>query len=170
MVTYSHGIRVVIGLDRRPLPVGWHIVLYPEDDTPALLDRTVNLPACAPPGKSTLDLWVGRDRAQELFPLEDDEIRKQMLRDVRRNPPPGSSLPDDDEALFTRVYRWKEAVCMCQPGMLQAILDMRRQLPQDVKNFFLAGDYLRSPIVNGALASGVDAANEVAEMFASEPR
>ena len=166
-VTYSRGIRVVVGLKHRALPPGWHVALYPEDDTPALLDRTMNLPACAPPGMSTLDLWVGRDRAEELISLDDEEIKRQMLADVRKNPPPGSNLPADDDTLFTKVYRWREAVCMCQPGMLKAIVNMRGQLGRDVKNLFLAGDYMRSPIVNGALASGEDAAKEVAELLAS---
>ena len=168
-VTYSRGCRVVIGLDHRPLPAGWNGALYPEDDTPLLLDRSVNLPACAPPGKSTLDLLVGRDRAEELFPLDDEEIKRQMLRDARRNPPPGSALPGDDEGLFTRVYRWREAVCMGLPGMFKAVAEMRGQLNRDVKNLFLAGDYMRVPSVNGALASGIDAAKEAAELLASRP-
>ena len=161
-VTYSSGCRVVIGLDRPPLPLGWHGALYPEDETPLLLDRSINLPACAPAGKNTLDLLVGRDRAEELIPMDDEEIRHRMLQDARRNPPPGSDLPNDDEGLFTRVYRWKEAVCMMQPGMFTAIANMRDELDQSVENLFLAGDYMRVPSVNGALASGVDAANEAA--------
>ncbi|WP_419925613.1 protoporphyrinogen/coproporphyrinogen oxidase [Candidatus Poriferisocius sp.] len=164
-VNYSRGIRVVVGLNHRPLPAGWSVALYPEDNTPALLDRTVNLPECAPPGKSTLDLWVGRDRAEELFPLDDEEIVRQMLGDARRNAPPGSAIPNDDDVLFTRVYRWNEAVCMGQPGMFKAIVEMRSQLNQDVKNLFIAGDYMRSPIVNGATTSGVETAEEVAEVL-----
>jgi protoporphyrinogen oxidase len=166
-VTYSTGVRVVIGLDHPPLPSGWHGVLYPEDDTPLLLDRSINLTACAPPGKSTLDLLVGRDRAESLLPLDDEEIKRQMLREARRNPPPGSRLPGDDEGLFTRVYRWKEAVCMGQPGMFRAVAEMRRKLNRDVKNLFLAGDYMRVPSVNGALASGIDAASEVVALLKS---
>ena len=54
-------------------------------------------------------------------------------------PPPGSNLPGDDEGLFARVYRWKEAVCMMSPGMFKAVAEMRRQLDRDVKNLFLAG-------------------------------
>ncbi len=165
-VTYSTGVRVVIGLDHPPLPAGWHGALYPEDETPLLLDRSINLPAITPPGKSTLDLLVGRDRAEELLPLDDEEIKCQMLGDVRRNPPPNSALPSDDEGLFTRVYRWPEAVCMMAPGMFKAVAEMRRQLARDVKNLFLAGDYTRVPSVNGALASGVDAANEAVDLLA----
>ncbi len=169
MVTYSRGCRVVIGLDHRPLPEGWNGALYPEDDTPLLLDRSINLPACVPPGMSTLDLLVGCERAEELFPLDDEEIKRRMLDDARRNPPPGSILPADDEGLFTRVYRWREAVCMGLPGMFKAMEEMRRQLNREVKNLFLAGDYMRVPCVNGALASGVDAAEEVVKLLESRP-
>ena len=166
-VTYSSGCRVVIGLDHPPLPAGWHGALYPEDDTPLLLDRSINLPACTPPGKSTLDLLVGRDRARELLGLDDEEIKREMLRDARRIAPPGSALPGDDDGLFTRVYRWAEAVCMGPPGMFRAVRDMRRQLDRKRGNLFLAGDYMRVPSVNGALASGVDAADAVAAWLAT---
>ena len=165
-VVYSSGCRVVIGLDRPPLPPGWHGALYPEDDTPLLLDRSINLPACVPPGKSTLDLLVGRERAEELLPLDDEEITREMLNDARRTPPPSSALPSDEEGLFTRVYRWRDAVCMGPPGMFKAMAANAPQLRREVPNLFLAGDYLRVPSVNGALASGIGAAKEVAELLA----
>ena len=165
-VSYSRGCRVVIGLDRPPLPPGWNGALYPEDDTPLLLDRSINLPACVPPGKSTLDLLVGRERAEELFPLDDEEIKRQMLRDARRRPPPGSNLPADDEGLFTRVYRWQEAVCMGLPYMFKEVEKVRHQLNKEVANLFLAGDYMRVPSVNGAMTSGIDAARQAAECLA----
>ena len=166
-ITYSSGCRVVIGLDHPPLPSGWHGALYPEDDTPLMLDRSINLPSIVPPGKSTLDLLVGRDWARELIPLEDEEIKRRMLEAVRRNPPPGSALPGNGDGLFTRVYRYREAVCMGPPGMFAAVADIPRQLRQEIGNLFLAGDYMRVPSVNGALASGIDAAEKAAEALAS---
>ena len=167
-VSYSTGCRVVIGLDHSPLPPGWHGALYPEDeDTPLLLDRSVFLPSCAPPGKSILDLLIGLDRAKELIPLDDDEIKRQLLGAARRNAPPGSSLPGDDEGLFYRVYRWEEALCMGTPGMLKAMANIPRQLAGRVDNLFLAGDYMHVPSVNGALSSGCSAAIEVADRLSS---
>ena len=167
-VSYSTGCRVVIGLDHPPLPPGWHGALYPEDeDTPLLLDRSVFLPSCAPPGKSILDLLIGRERAKELIPLDDDEIKRQLLGAARRNAPPGSSLPGDDEGLFYRVYRWEEALCMGTPGMLAAVANIPKQLAGRIDNLFLAGDYMRVPSVNGALSSGCSAAIEVADLLES---
>ena len=165
-VAYSKGVRVVVGLDRRALPDGWHVVLYPEDNTPALLDRTLNLPECAPPGKSTLDLWVGEDRADELFPLEDEEVTRRLLADAQRNAPPGSAIPNYEDLLFSRVYRWEEAVCKGKPGMFTAMLGLREQIGREVPNLLIAGDFMRSPIVNGALGSGILAAEDVAQFLA----
>ena len=169
-VSYSTGCRVVIGLDRPPLPAGWHGALFPEDDdTPLLLNRTAFLPACAPPGKSILDLLIGRDRAKELIPLSDEEIKRELLGAARRKAPPGSALPGDDEGLFYRVYRWDEALCMGEPGMLAAMADVPRQVAGSIDNLVLAGDYMRVPAVNGALSSGEGAAIQVAEMLAARP-
>ena len=167
-VSYSTGCRVVIGLDHAPLPPGWHGALYPEDDdTPLLLDRSVFLPSCAPPGKSILDLLIGRDRARELIPLDDDEIKRELLGAARWKAPPGSALPGDDEGLFYRVYRWEEALCMGTPGMLAAMANIPGQLAGRIDNLFLAGDYMRVPSVNGALSSGCSAAIEVADLLES---
>ncbi|MYB41780.1 MAG: FAD-dependent oxidoreductase [Chloroflexi bacterium] len=167
-VSYSTGCRVVIALDHSPLPPGWHGALYPEDDdAPLLLDRSVFLPGCAPPGKGLLDLLIGRDRARELIPLEDAEIKRELLGAARRNAPPGSALPGDDEGLFYRVYRWEEALCMGTPGMLAAMANVPGQLAAGIDNLFLAGDYMRVPSVNGALSSGYSAAIEVADRLES---
>ena len=159
---------MVIGLDRAPLPAGWHGALYPEDDdTPLLLDRSAFLPDCAPAGHSLLDLLVGRDRAKELIPLDDEEIKRQMLDPARRKAPPGSTLPADDEGLFFRVYRWEEALCMGSPGMLAAMKKIPGQLAENINNLFLAGDYMGVPSVNGALSSGHNAATQVADLMTS---
>ena len=167
-VSYSTGCRVVIALDHSPLPPGWHGALYPEDDdAPLLLDRSVFLPGCAPPGKGLLDLLIGRDRARELIALEDAEIKRELLGAARRNAPPGSALPGDDEGLFYRVYRWEEALCMGTPGMLAAMANVPGQLAAGIDNLFLAGDYMRVPSVNGALSSGYSAAIEVADRLES---
>ncbi len=167
-VSYSTGCRVVMGLDRSPLPPGWHGALHPEDDdTPLLLARSVFLPACAPPGKGILDLLIGRDRARELIPLEDEEIKRELLGAARRKAPPGSALPGDDEGLFYRVYRWEEALCMGTPGMLAAMAKVPGQLAGRIDNLFLAGDYMAVPSVNGALSSGQSAATQVADLLAT---
>lgn len=164
-VQYSFGIRVVMGLDHPPLPPGWSVALYPGDDTPSLMDRTVNLPECAPSGKSLLDLWVGERRAKDLMTLDDEAVVRALLADAHRNAPPGSTLPKYEEAVFVRVYRWHEAVCKGLPGMFTAINQMRQNIGSDLLNLRIAGDFMRAPIVNGAITSGIETANEVADFL-----
>lgn len=165
-INYSTGCRVVIGVEGSPLPEGWHGALYPEDDdAPLLMDRSKFLPACAPPGKSILDLLIGRDRAKELIPLDDETIKRELLAAARRNAPPGSALPGDDEGVFFRVYRWEEALCMGVPGMLAALAEVPGQLAGNIDNLFLAGDYMGIPSVNGALSTGESTANHVADLL-----
>ena len=110
---------------------------------------------------NVLDLLGGRDRARELIPLDDGEIKRRMLADARRDPPPGSRLPGNDEGLLWRVYRWEEAVCMGAPGIFTAVADARRRLDRYIPNLFLEGDYTRAPSVNGARAGGVASAEEI---------
>jgi len=162
-VVYSVGVRVVMGLERPALPPGWTAVLYPEDETPLLLDRSSYLAACVPPGAATLDLLVGRDRARELLPLSDHEVKCRLLADARAKAPPGSNLPGDEDGIFTRVYRWHEAVATPPPGAFRAIAEARRSHGQAIPNLFLAGDYTGNPSVNAALTSGRNAANAAAD-------
>ncbi len=164
-ISYSAVCRVVLGLDHPALPPGWHAVSYPEDLTmPLLLERTSYLPSCAPPGKHMLDLIVGYDQAAELFPLNDDEIRGTLLREVRARAPEGSRIPTDDGVLFTRVYRWTQGICLMPPGALKAVKEMRER-DDGVKNLFLAGDYMKMPSTNGAIASGEEAATAALAML-----
>ena len=104
-----------------------------------------------------------------LAEIDDEEIKRQMLGAARRNAPPGSALPGDDEGLFFRVYRWEEALCMGTPGMLAALADVPAQLAGSIGNLFLAGDYMGIPSVNGALSSGCRAAEGVAALLATSP-
>lgn len=55
---------------------------------------------------------------------------------------------------------------MGPPGMFTAVADIRRRLSRDIQNLRLAGDYMGVPSVNGALASGISAAEEVADLLA----
>ena len=101
-----------------------------------------------------------------LIPPDDETITREMMRDARRNSPPGSLLPADDEGQFKRVYRWPTAVCIGRPGMFTAVAEMRRQLRRGVANLVLAGDFMRVPSVNGAIASGIEAPEAVVDLLA----
>lgn len=109
----------------------------------------------APQGKNYLSAFLFNMRGQGGDPLalSDEEIEHRVLEDLRTY---GIHVPVPP--LFTRVYRWPEAVCLAPGGMLKEINHMRRTAHPGCRGLFLAGEYMRLPSVNGALLSGMDAA------------
>ena len=85
--------------------------------------------------------------------MSDEEIKRALIKEVKRFLP---AMPD--EPLFTNIYRWREAVCIGQPGMLTAFTEIKQGHYRDVGGLYLAGEYLNMPSVESAAYSGVFAA------------
>ncbi|MCY4088444.1 MAG: hypothetical protein OXG37_16555 [Actinomycetia bacterium] len=83
-------------------------------------------------GQRHYDLLIGLGRAKQLIPLDNEEIKQQLLGAARRNAPSGSPLPGNDEDLFDRVHHWEEALCIGTPGMLAAVAKVPGQLPERI--------------------------------------
>ena len=79
---------------------------------------------------------VTGDRAREFFALNDEEIARQTLEEMRWFFPAMPRSP-----LFARVYRWPEAICLAPGGMLKEMHDVRIAQPVAMRGLFLAGDY-----------------------------
>lgn len=105
---------------------------------------------------------VMENDARPLFPLSDSEIADRVIEEVRRFIP---EMPR--EPRFFLIYRWHEGGCLIHGGLLTDIHRLRREaLPDSVRGLFLAGDYTHLPVTNGAMRSGVDAANDSVSLLA----
>lgn len=168
LVRYSACLYVAVGLDRNILAEGSHAALFPPG-SPTFLTMVTNLmataPDAAPPGKALVHALVIDERARELFPLGDGEIARRVIEDMRRFFP---HMPENP--LFARVYRWPEAMCLAPGGMLKDIYEMRFQQRNGTRGLFLAGDYTRLPSLNGAMKSGIEAADASLSYVASMSR
>ena len=156
-VTYSKCCRVVFGLETNPFPEDdWYAIAFPQE-TGALMTGMSNpavlAPETVPAGKHLVDAFVIGERAEELFALSDAEIEDRVVADVRKCLP---AMPE--KPLFTRVYRWHEAVCLAPGGMMTALNELGRRNFPGVEGLFLAGEYMGVPSTNGALRSGIQAA------------
>ena len=159
-VTYSKCYRVFFGVDSNPLPKGWYAVTFPRSTGARMIGishSAVLLPDTAPPGKALMDVLMMGGEAEELFAMREEEAGKEILDEVRRFLPAMSPKP-----LFTRAYRWEEAVCLAPGGAMKALHEMRRHTLPQVKGLFLAGGYMGVPSTNGALRSGLNAAVDCA--------
>lgn len=155
-INYSSCCYVAFGLETNILAEGSHAGLFPPG-SPTFLTMVTNLVGmaaeAAPPGKSLVHTLVIDKHARELFAFSDDEIVRRVIQEMRRFFPAMTEHP-----LFARVYRWHEAMCLAPGGVLRDMFDMGIPQPRGIRGLFLAGDYTRLPSLNGALKSGVEAA------------
>ena len=155
-VSYSANCHVMFGLRDRLLPQGWYAVGLPRKAGSTMAgfsDDSTKSPYYTPPGGGLVHCFTYGKHAYELNQMKDDEVFSILKEEIRKYIP---SMPS--EPLFCEVYRWDEAVCLSPPGMLKTINRMKRENYRDVKGLFLAGEYMFMPSVDGALRSGIDAA------------
>ena len=158
-VTYSSSCHVVMGVDGHCFPKGVYLMVFPEGaglGLASLAEATVASPGAAPQGKSLIHAYFSEESSEELFPMHDEEIAARAMQEIRRVVP---MMPDD--AHFTRVYRWKEAVCLSPGGTLSAMHRIRTDGIPGADGLFLAGEYMDIPGVEGSLKSGAEAADSV---------
>ncbi len=155
-VTYSACCHVMFGLEERLLPEGWYAVGLPRlagTSMAGFTENAIKSPHYAPPGAGIAHCFTFGRHAFELNSTPDADVLTRLEGEIKRFLPSMPSRP-----LFSEVYRWDEAVCLSPPGMLREICGMKREHYRDVRGLFLAGEYLNMPSVDGALRSGIDAA------------
>ena len=162
-VTYSKCCHVAFGVDGNPLPKPNYVFSFvPRTDSfiAAYFDSTGPSPLSAPPGKGVVHGYSVEEHADELFALSDEQIKRRFIDEIRKYAP---GMPE--EPLFTRVHRWEEAVFLAPGGVMTELYELRRQDFPGVSGLVLAGEYMNIMGVNGALQSGVTAADQVADLF-----
>ena len=161
-VAYSKCCRVVFGLDENPFPeADWYALAFPRSAgalITGMSNSAVLVPESVPEGKHLIDAFVIGDRAEKLFALSDSDIRDTVIAEIRRYLP---AMPE--KPLFTRVYRWHEAVCLAHGGMMTEMHRLRSEGDYGIEGLFLAGEYMGVPSTNGALRSGLVAGADCAK-------
>lgn len=159
-IRYSSCCHVVFGVDGHPLPEGHYFFMFQRKGDSFLdcyLDSTVGSPFSAPEGKGIIHAYPSEEHSRALFDLEDEEIKRRVVAEIRKYTP---SMPE--EPLFTRVYRWRDAVCLPPGGTMRELQSLKAEGFPGVRGLFLAGEYLHLlSSLNGALSSGLDAADDV---------
>lgn len=168
-VTYSSCCHAVFGLDESPFPKGTYLSIFPRmpggaSSMASFSDSAAVSPRSVPPGKSLVHAYSTTEAAQELFALSDEEIVRRFTREIQQYFP---AMPD--EPLFTRVYRWEQAVCLAPGGMITEMHRLRQEGYSAHTGLFLAGEYAHLPGVNGAYHSGLKAADEVVSYLSAAP-
>ena len=141
---------------RAALPPGFGF-LVPRSEGKRMLAATFvhnKFPPRAPSDRALLRCFLGGSRDGQVLQLPDDEILSIVREELRQ------ILGLRAEPLFTRVYRWKEAMAQYTVGhlgRLQRIEGLLKQAP----GLALAGNAYRGIGVPDCVRSGELAAQQV---------
>jgi protoporphyrinogen/coproporphyrinogen III oxidase len=158
-IEYTSSVTIALAYDqqvRRSLPAGFGF-LVPRSEGRRLLAVTFvhnKFPHRAPEDRALLRCFLGSARDQTLLDVPDDEMVNVVRQELRQ------ILSLTAEPLFTRVYKWKDAMAQYNVGhieRIQAIEQACRELP----GLALAGNAYHGIGVPDCVRSGADAAANV---------
>lgn len=157
-VTYAATLSAVIGMPER-LPSEHFGLLFPPGELDWLGTATVASVRCTqhvPHKRDMITLFPSSQASSQLMTHSDTDAARYLLADLRRAAPAYAS----GTPLFERIFRWPEAVPEFPVGYLGR-LDKFRLGDIQSGDLVFAGDYIGGPIIEGAVTSGLEAADRI---------
>jgi oxygen-dependent protoporphyrinogen oxidase len=157
--SYAASAVTVIAVRGR-LPSRYFVTLLPRSESPNLAAVTVESAkhqASVPPSRDLLLLYPSGSASWRLLGQSDAAIREELVAELSAL---GPAYQVGDRALFSRVYRWDQGLPEFDVGhfrRLQTFADGAIEWDRVV----FAGDYLGGPLVEGAVTSGLQAADRL---------
>lgn len=158
-VQYRACCHVVFAFDRPVMPDGLTSISFPRSagaTMAALADTAPSSENAAPPGTSLIHCYTYDRYAVAYNGMPDEQVAAQLKTELKGYIP---SLPDNP--LFSRIYRWQEAMCFAPPGMFTAVNTLKKDNGRHITGLYFAGDYINLASVEGSVISGIDAAERI---------
>jgi len=152
-------VTIGIVLDR-PAGVRWFGLSYARGESAALAAvcaQEAKLPGLVAPGMGVLLALPLPEVGPRLMDASEEQVLSAILPDLRK------PFPRIDAAIrAVRLYRWEHGWTVFRPGMLQHLAALGRPGAVEAEpRIALAGDYLVAPNVEGAVVSGLRAAERI---------
>ena len=157
-IRYSSSVTVFLGYDqsvRQQLPAGFGF-LVPRSEGRRILAATFvhnKFPNRAPEDRAILRCFLGGTRDELVEDLSDPEIVKIVQREICE------ILGIAAEPLFTRAYKWKNAMAQYNVGHLERIERIKSLIHQSPR-LFLAGNAYGGIGIPDCVRSGQEAARD----------
>lgn len=158
-IEYTSSITITLAYDkavRQSLPPGFGF-LVPRSERKSLLAATFvhnKFPHRAPEDRALIRCFLGSARDQTILDQSEDDILRAVRQELRQ------ILNLTAEPLFTRVYKWKDAMAQYNVGHLERIQTIE-QACRELPRLALAGNAYRGIGVPDCVRSGMDAASSV---------
>ncbi len=162
-IAYTSSITVNLGYDekvRASLPPGFGF-LIPHSEGKRMLACTFvhnKFPHRAPPTRALLRCFIGGARNEDMLSANEEVIVSCVRQELRQ------ILGLAAEPLFSRMYRWKNAMAQYGVGHLDRLERMER-LRQQLPGLYLAGNGYRGIGVPDCIRSGAEAATNCLRAF-----
>jgi len=159
-IKYSQNAICAVGVDRR-MPEGIYGLLFPRLEAKHLAIAAVQSaknPAQVPPGRDMVVLYPNGPAGRQLIDQSDDQIGRILKPELKLA---GDAYRIGNDEILYRVYRWRQALPIFDVGHLQRLHDFADGKIESGCQVF-AGDYLGGPFIEGAITTGILAANRLA--------
>ncbi|HTV64428.1 MAG TPA: protoporphyrinogen oxidase [Bryocella sp.] len=166
-ITYSSSVTVTLGYYKqqlKTLPPGFGF-LVPRSEGRRMLACTFvhnKFPHRAPEDKGILRCFLGGARDEAVLALNDEEILQTVRRELR------DLVKLDASPIFTRVYRWREAMAQYEPGHIARVAEIETRVAA-LPGLAIAGNAYHGIGVPDCIRSGAEAASQVAQLT-TEPQ
>jgi oxygen-dependent protoporphyrinogen oxidase len=161
-ITYSSSVTVTLGYYKdqlAKLPPGFGF-LVPRSEGLRMLACTFvhnKFPHRAPEGKGILRCFLGGARDEAILGFSDEEMLETVHREIR------DLVKVDARPIFSRVYRWREAMAQYEPGHIARVASIEKRVAE-IPGLALAGNAYHGIGVPDCVRSGMEAANAVAQL------
>jgi len=157
-IPYSSSVTVALGFDqtRLSLPSGFGFLVPRSEgkNTMAVTFVHQKFPSRTPAGMALLRCFLGGSHNDQILAKDDDAILKIVREELRQ------ILGVNVEPLFTRIFRWKNAMAQYTVGHAQRVENIQR-LAGQLPSFALAGNAYSGIGVPDCMRSGENAAQRV---------
>ena len=161
-ITYSSSVTVTLGYYKQQLaklPRGFGFLVPRSEGTRMLACTFVHnkFPHRAPPDKGILRCFLGGARDEAVLGLSDEEMLETVHRELR------DLVKLDARPIFSRVYRWREAMAQYEPGHIARVAKIEKRVAE-IPGLAIAGNAYHGIGVPDCIRSGMEAAKAVAQL------
>ena len=155
---YSKMVNAVVALAHRPnIGDAGYAFSQAVVSGAAIEMEHLRAPNRCPEGKGLASVYLWDTKAQSRLDDDDEAVKQQACGVIERTFPECRG-----KVLFVHVVRWAIAIAQFPPGRLREMAALRRMLTVSELPFDLCGDYLDGISSEGALQSGEQAAERLA--------
>jgi oxygen-dependent protoporphyrinogen oxidase len=160
--TYSKVVNVHVALKGEPGDMEMGIGFSKQLEAGAVIECEQLRARCqCPEGHYMLSVFMWNTEALQVTALTDEAVQARAI-DLMESTFPGSK----EKIVFTHVVRWEDGIAKFKPGRLQKMAELRKQMETWDLPLQLCGDYLDGLSSEGALVTGEQAAERIADYLA----